>query len=142
VLLSWRGLQFLRRQRWDIARSSLSGRTVVEYLDRVPADGDREILVPLEADGRRLYVSARAVDGGGDEREIGARGADMDHVLDAVSLLAGKLVERLRDTAASKVMVEFGCEFGIESGTLLAIVGKASSRSAVKVGLEWSQPER
>jgi hypothetical protein len=37
-------------------------------------------------------------------------------------------------------MAEFGCEFAVESGTLVAVVGKASGRSAFKVGLEWSAP--
>jgi hypothetical protein len=41
---------------------------------------------------------------------------------------------------AHKVSVEFGCEFAVESGGFIAVIGKASAKSTFTVGLEWTKP--
>jgi hypothetical protein len=34
----------------------------------------------------------------------------------------------------------FGCEFALESGSFVAVVGKASAASTFSVELEWDKP--
>ncbi|MFI1106669.1 CU044_2847 family protein [Streptomyces physcomitrii] len=45
-----------------------------------------------------------------------------------------------RHSEASKVTREFGCDMALESGALIAAIGKASAKSAFKVTLEWEKP--
>jgi hypothetical protein len=37
-------------------------------------------------------------------------------------------------------MVEFECEIALEAGGLVAVIGKASSKAAFHVTMEWEQP--
>lgn len=108
-------------------------------------DAEREILVPLQLDGTQVFLSVRPVLAGadvGEEREIAARSPALDEVIDGVTALARQVSARFRDLDASKVTMEFGCEIGVESGKFVAILGKATAKSAFKVGLEWSKPDR
>jgi hypothetical protein len=105
-------------------------------------DGVR--LVPIEVGGQKIYLSVRAVEpaGGepGDEREIAYRKPRLEQVLDGLAVFAQEIVGRFQGTNASKVTVQFGCEVVVESGTLVAVIGKASATSAITVGLEWAKP--
>ncbi|MFI6317494.1 CU044_2847 family protein [Nonomuraea sp. NPDC050556] len=100
---------------------------------------DNELLVPLDAGGRRIYLSVTELNPvDGEEKEIGARVPTLEQALDGLANLAQVMGERLRETDASKVTVEFGCEFALESGSFVAVIGKASGKSTFKVGLEWA----
>jgi len=65
----------------------------------------------------------------------------LDSVLDSLTAVARAMGTRLQQTGASKATVEFGCDVSLDTGQLLAVVGKASSKSAWKVTLEWTAPE-
>lgn len=106
---------------------------------------EREILVPVQVDGRQVLLSVRPLAAGTgpeDEHEISARAPALDQVIDGVAALARTVAGRFHDLDASKVTMEFGCEIGFESGSFIAILGKATTKSAFKVGLEWSKPDR
>ena len=107
-------------------------------------DGDGpEELVPVTVAGQRVYVSARRLQSQafvGDEVEISSRHSTLDQALEGLARIAQELGVKLQNTGASKVNVEFGCEFAVESGTLIAVVGKVNAKSAFKVGLEWANP--
>jgi hypothetical protein len=84
----------------------------------------------------------RDIDRGlGEEQEIAGRPPRLDNVLTGVANFAKEIVATMQETGASKVSVEFGCEFAIETGTLVAVIGKASSKSTITVGLEWANTE-
>jgi hypothetical protein len=101
-------------------------------------------LVPIEVDGQRIYLSVRAVQPArgepGDEREIAYRKPRLEQVLDGLAVFAQEIGGRFQETNASKVTVQFGCEVVLESGTLIAVIGKASATSTITVGLEWAKP--
>lgn len=94
--------------------------------------------VPLVVGGQpvRLRVGQSPVVAGG-ESEIAWRQPSLEQALDSLMGVAGAISARLRDADATRVSVEFGCEFAIESGTFVAVIGKASATSAFKVCLEW-----
>lgn len=79
--------------------------------------------------------------GSREEREIADRRPRLETVLGGVANFAKQIVGSLNETGASKVSVEFGCEFALESGTFIAVIGKASAKSTLKIGLEWAKPE-
>jgi len=95
--------------------------------------GDHVLLLSVEERGT-LSVSE------GQEWEIASREPRIEQVLDGIAVFAGEVVKRLRGTNASKITVEFGCQVAVESGVFLAVIGKASAASTLKVGLEWSEP--
>ena len=106
------------------------------------AVGKSEDLVPLHLDGHTVYLAAvnRAQVPGGDEVEVVARQPNVDDALRGLSAFAEKVAASLDTTGVTRLSVEFNCEFAVESGTLVAIVGKASGTTGVKVGLEWEKP--
>jgi len=108
-----------------------------------PGEGS-DRLVPIEVGGQRIYLSVRAVQPArgepGDEREIAYRKPRLEQVLDGLAVFAQEVVGRFQGTDASKVTVQFGCEVVVESGTLIAVIGKASATSTFTVALEWAKP--
>lgn len=106
---------------------------------------DEEILVPVEVEGRTILLSVRPNRSGervaGEwEQDIASRRPSLQALFDDLIAVTRELGSQLRDTTASKVTVEFGCDFAVESGGFVAVIGKASARSAFKVGLEWTKP--
>jgi NTP-dependent ternary system trypsin peptidase co-occuring protein len=104
-----------------------------------------ETLVPVEIDGLTLYVAARTVNGGGaaanaDEHQIGARERRLEPVLAGMAGFARQVITSMQATDASKVTVQFGCEIAVESGSFVAVIGKASAKSTVTVSVEWATP--
>lgn len=101
-------------------------------------------LVPVQVQGRTVYLAVRNVKGQGrppsDERPISGRVPRIDDVLEGIAGFAAKVADSMQATKASKVSVEFGCEIALESGTFIAVVGKASTKSTMTVSLEWAAP--
>lgn len=106
---------------------------------------DDEVLVPVDVDGHTIMLSVRPDRRGGPragewEQDIVSRRPSLEALLGDLAAFARKLGSELRNTEASKVSVEFGCEFAVESGGFVAVIGKASAKSTFTVGLEWTKP--
>ncbi|SOE08029.1 CU044_2847 family protein [Streptomyces sp. Ag109_G2-15] len=105
-----------------------------------------ETLVPLTVEGQTVYLSVRSLGPGagypapGEESDISARRPTLEQALDGLMCLARAMGARLQQSGASKAIVQFGCEFALESGTFVAVVGKATAKSTFTVGLEWEKP--
>lgn len=107
------------------------------------ADIEQETaLVPVHVDGHLVYMSVQRSDapGGQGEEEIGWRPPTLEQALDGLMGVARAMGDRLQQSDASTVTVEFGCEFVVEAGTFVAVIGKASGKSSFKVALEWTTP--
>lgn len=104
---------------------------------------DRETVIPVDLDGTRVVMTVQRLAPAGwdeDEAEVaGGRGATLDHVLDGLSAFAEHVAKRFDTSDASRVKVTFGCDVAVESGTLVAMIGKAKMSSALSVELEWSK---
>ncbi|MFD9789799.1 CU044_2847 family protein [Streptomyces sp. NPDC059070] len=98
--------------------------------------------VPVDIDGHTVYMVVRELhDTYGEEQEISGRvHRRLDEALAGLTSTARAVVSWLRQTEASRVKVQFGCEFALESGSVVAVVGKARTSSAFTVELEWEQP--
>jgi hypothetical protein len=106
-------------------------------------------LVRLEADGAVIYVEARDLDreidpdgefdAGGGRRRDQVR-AKLDDVLDGVATAATRLGTRLAGTGATRYTIEFGCDVSVETGHAVALIGRGSATSTMKVTVEWSRP--
>jgi Trypsin-co-occurring domain 1 len=99
-------------------------------------------LVPLDLDGYRIVLAAVRIGAdAGVETEIAASLPSVETALRGASAFARRVVEEFRQSGAARVRVEFGCEIAVESGTFLAVIGKATGRSTFTVGLEWDSAQ-
>ena len=110
----------------------------------LPED-DNDVLVPVDVDGHTIMLSVRPNRLGEPqsdewERDIVSRRPSLQAVLGDLAAVARGLGSQMQDIGASKVSVEFGCEFAVESGGFVAVIGKASAKSTFTVGLEWTKP--
>lgn len=60
-------------------------------------------------------------------------------VTDAIEGIADAIKESLDKVKPTKASVEFGLEFGYESGQLTALIVKGTSKANLKITLEWTQ---
>ncbi|RZQ61310.1 hypothetical protein EWH70_25335 [Amycolatopsis suaedae] len=97
------------------------------------------VYVPVDVEGRQVYVEA-AVVGGGEDEEVAARLLVFREFTEAVGSVTKSVTDAvlsgLGTVKPDKVAVEFGCELGIESGKLTAILAKGTAKATVKVSLE------
>lgn len=102
----------------------------------VPVElGGHAVLVVVSGDGLDTRPGVTA----GEEQEVSARGGKptLEQVLDGLAGFAAEVASRLKSTDATRVGVQFGCDIGVESGSLVAVIGKASVSSSITVSLEW-----
>ncbi|MDP8931905.1 MAG: hypothetical protein M3O70_25880 [Actinomycetota bacterium] len=93
-------------------------------------------------DGATMYVQATSLTPGEDlaeeEREIAARPPSVDQITNTLRAFAAAITGELKATGATRFAVEFGCDLAIETGSLIAILGKGSATTSLKVMLEWT----
>jgi hypothetical protein len=104
------------------------------------------LLVELQADGSVLYVEARelARSPGDDEEELSGSvrrvsAVAVDQVSAAVGGFASRIGASLAQSGCQRYSVEFGCEIAVETGQVVAVLGKGTATSSVKITLEWDQ---
>ena len=107
------------------------------------------VLIPVQVGDCRLLVSAYDLTGESADRdteiEIASPGSVQDRMLngmlDGLAAFATGVVDRFEPTSASKVSVQFDCNVALESGTLVAVVGKASWQRTFTVTVEWTRQD-
>lgn len=103
-----------------------------------------DVLIPLRVgDEGVMYVAATPLSDANDgfgEVEVAGRAQSTRQVVEVLGLLAEEFISVLSHSGATKFAVELGCEVAVESGQVFAVLGKASSKSSLKVTLEWQRP--
>src|SRR5689334_2920788 len=110
-------------------------------------------IVPLDlAAGKRVYVEATrftavspkagsAEQDAADSRSIGEAEVaflpEFQSVTDAIEGIATAIRNSLEKAKPEKATIEFGVEFGIESGKLTALIVKGSGKANLKISLQW-----
>ncbi|MFG3343801.1 CU044_2847 family protein [Streptomyces sp. NPDC048018] len=97
-------------------------------------------ITKVELAGGVLYVEAQPLGPAGQEpTELEGRGRlpDLSEVTGALSSFAAQLGEALHRAAPERATVEFGCQLGIDSGALTALVVQGSTSANLRVTLEW-----
>ncbi|MFI8823615.1 CU044_2847 family protein [Streptomyces sp. NPDC053431] len=88
-----------------------------------------------------LYVEAQPLGPAGqDTAEPEGRGdrlPDLSRVTGALASFAAQLGDALHQAAPERATVEFGCQLGIDSGALTALVVQGSTSANLRVTLEW-----
>ncbi len=108
----------------------------------MPTESDAVIVPVVTAGGEIVHISATPVANSTDgEIELSSGAPKLKEALSSLTGFTADVVESLRTFEASKMSVEFGCEFAVESGSLLAVIGKGTGKSAFKVTLEWTRSD-
>ncbi|MFI8519861.1 CU044_2847 family protein [Streptomyces sp. NPDC085481] len=89
-----------------------------------------------------LYVEAERLGPEQDLEGIGDRMPDLSGVTAALSSFAGQLGDALHRAAPDRATVEFGCQLGLDSGKLTALVVQGSASANLRVTLEWAKSSR
>ncbi|MGW5424416.1 CU044_2847 family protein [Streptomyces sp. NPDC003943] len=81
-----------------------------------------------------------AADGTGDlEGRFEDRLPDLSGVTAALSSFAQQIGDALHRAAPDRATVEFGCQLGLQSGRLTALVVQGSTSANLRVTLEWDK---
>jgi len=110
-------------------------------------------IIPLDlAEGKRIYVEATrftavSPKADSDEQDVAySRGIgeedvaflpDFQSVTDAIEGIATAIRNSLEKVKPEKATIEFGVEFGVESGKLTALIVKGSGKANLKISLQW-----
>ncbi|MET7989727.1 CU044_2847 family protein [Amycolatopsis sp. NPDC005232] len=103
------------------------------------AEPARREYVPVEVDGRPMYAEVELV--GDQEEEVASRLLSFGDFTENLGTLTRSVTEAvtagLTKVKPTKVTIEFGCEVGLESGKLTAILVKGTAKANLKVTMEW-----
>ncbi|MGW4031377.1 CU044_2847 family protein [Streptomyces sp. NPDC004838] len=113
--------------------------------------GDDVLTAIQLPDGTRLMVQAVGVGprtarpGGADwhseqsEEEAGLLDFDLEQVTGALGAFAEGVTSALRRAQPHRLTVEFGCQVGVETGGLIALITKGSVDANLTVTMEWER---
>ncbi len=87
-------------------------------------------------DGTTFYIQAKTPV---DEMNVGIKAASFEKVTQAIEGVARKLSDIWKKVEPSRASVEFGVEFTLESGDIMALLVENSTTASMKITLEWSQ---
>ncbi|KAM3096966.1 CU044_2847 family protein [Phormidesmis sp. 146-35] len=107
-------------------------------IENIPVQLENGVQIRVEATviGSSLQIG---VEGEEIESDVGARIQSLKEVTDAIEGIAGSVVESLKKFKPSKSSIEFGVEFGYESGQLTALIVKGTSKANLKITMEWTK---
>src|SRR5690349_20110539 len=104
------------------------------------------MLVELQADGSVLYVEARELARlpGENEQELSGSAlrrstATVDQIATSIGAFATRIGASLAGSDCQRYSIEFGCEIAVETGQVVALLGKGSATTSVKITLEWDK---
>jgi hypothetical protein len=103
-------------------------------------NGDEVVLTAKLDDGTRIAISAEPV-GSLEVGTLDVKGK-LEEVTSAIQKVGGEVLAAVRKVEPSKATVELGFGLAIESGHLIALLGKGRGETSIKVVLEWSQDDR
>ena len=114
----------------------------MDELPVITGSGPGSERIPVRLGDHTVYVEVDRLPGG--EEEVAGRMFTLDDFtgsLRAITQTVSEAIEHgLDKVRPKKITVEFGCEVGVESGHLTAVLVKGSAKANIKVVAEW-EPE-
>ncbi|ONI90722.1 hypothetical protein ALI22I_11495 [Saccharothrix sp. ALI-22-I] len=104
-------------------------------------NGNRKERVQILVGDQVAYVEVDRL-AGAEEEEVSARALSLDGFTSSLSAItetvSNALAHGFDKVKPDKITLEFGCEVGVESGKLTAILVKGSAKANIKVVAEWA----
>ena len=101
---------------------------------------DTSELVPVEVDGRRVLIAVAQTSF--EEEVSGHIDANVRTALESAAHVAQVALDSVASMRWKRATVHLGVEFAVESGTLLAVLGKAGAKSSITLDLEFENAAR
>ena len=99
---------------------------------------EQRTIVPLRSDGMEgIMVEAVVVD---PERDVAFEAIQLGEFTDAIARIAGSFADALKTIRPDKSTIKLSVTAGLESGKLVAILGKVAGSSTLEITLEWNRP--
>ncbi|MFI6285107.1 CU044_2847 family protein [Streptomyces sp. NPDC051018] len=73
------------------------------------------------------------------DEEVGLLSFDLDQVTSALGTFAEGVTSALRRAQPDRLTVEFGCQVGVETSGLIALITKGSVDANLTVTMEWDR---
>lgn len=100
-------------------------------------DSDRTQNIPVKLEnGRIIYVEVTQT--GREDVALGAA-SEFEEVTDALEGIVQAIAETINQANPTKATVKFGLEIAVESGKLIAVLGKGSAKANLEIALEWTK---
>ena len=101
-------------------------------------DTDSRVKLDL-GDGTVMYVAAEPIGPAlvADDDVVARLGA----MTDSIGKLSTAVLDSVKKAGPSKATVEIGFTFGVETGQLIAMFGKAKGDTSLTVTLEWTKSQ-
>lgn len=97
----------------------------------------RTMIMPLDGETfRGAFIEVEVVD---PEQDVLSSPLDIRQLVESVAGLASEFATALADAGPSKATLEVGVTAGVEAGKLVAILGKLSGSTTIKLTLEWER---
>lgn len=96
---------------------------------------DKEIVKVELEDGKVICL---AVNNQGGEQDVSGIQQKFKQVADDIESFSNVMLNSIKKIKPQKATVEFGLEFTLESGKLVALIADGSFKSNIKITLEWS----
>jgi hypothetical protein len=99
---------------------------------------EERVILPVQNPGMDgIRVEAVVID---PEQDVAFEALHFGEFTESVARIAGSFAESLKVIRPDKSTLEFSVTAGIEAGKLIAILGKVSGSSTLKISLEWNKP--
>lgn len=96
-------------------------------------DSDRTQNIPVKLKNGRI-IRVEVTQTGREDVALGAAS-----VTDALEGIVQAIAETINQANPTKATVKFGLEIAVESGNLIAILGKGSTKANLEIALEWTR---
>jgi hypothetical protein len=106
---------------------------------RYAMNGDEVVLTAELDDGTKIAIAAEPV-GSFEVGVLDVKGK-LEEVTSAIQKVGGEVLAAVRKAEPSKATVELGFGLAIESGHVIALLGKGRGETSIKVILEWSRDD-
>jgi hypothetical protein len=100
---------------------------------------EQRAIVPLQSDGMDgIMVEAVVVD---PEQDVAFEAIQLGEFTDATARIAKSFADALKSIRPDKTTIKLSVTAGLESGHLVAILGKVTGSSTLEITLEWNRPK-
>jgi hypothetical protein len=108
--------------------------TLLEDLKIAPRNGRHTRTVPVRIGSHTVYLAIDSSDPASPDNSS-AQPSTMQQALYGLDAFTKAIANHLSTSGAAKVSVEFGCTFTIEYGSIVAVIGKPTTDSVLRVTL-------
>ncbi|MEA5479552.1 CU044_2847 family protein [Pseudanabaena galeata UHCC 0370] len=99
-------------------------------------DSDRTQNIPVKLEGGRT-IRVEVTQTG--RVDVASGASEFKDVTDALEEIVQAIAEPINRANPTKATVKFGLEIAVESGKLIAVLGKGSAKANLEIALEWTK---